>query len=150
MAERTSAQKRAAAANIKKAQEARARKQREKALAKMDEDLENLKDKVETKVEDKVDKAVKEYLGKVNRSKLKDEFLQVFHDMGGRGALKKWAKDHQTEYYKMMTAMLKAETEKEGGGGGGVTVNFDFGDTKPETINITPDKPSEDNGSNAT
>jgi len=121
--------------NLEKAQRKNAEKKRQKELAKMDQDLENLKDKVD----DKVDAQISKLLKKLDRKQLKDHILQVFYDMGGARALKKFAKDNPAKYYSLMAGILKADTEKEANMGGGVVVNI-FG-LDDDTIDITPGKP---------
>jgi hypothetical protein len=133
--EPTKFQTRARNKNLERAREVNAKKKREKEIAKLDEKLGDLSETID----DAVDTQVKKQLGKLDRKKLKDQILQVFHDMGGTRAMKKWAKDNPGKYYTLMANILKTDSDKELGGGGGVTVTFDFG-LPPKTIDITPDK----------
>lgn len=126
----------AAKDNLKKAQLARSIQFKKKKFAEFDRSLKHLADKIDLEVE----KQVTKHLGKLDRKKLKDEFLQIFYDMGGRKAATKWAKENPSKYYSLMAAIVKAEAEKEGGGNKGIEVNFMFGDNKEAAIDITPDK----------
>ena len=130
----TGAQIRARKLNLEKALKTNAEKKRKKALLKMDQDLDDLKDKVDTKVDLQVQKLLK----KLDRKQLKDHVLQVFYDMGGIRALKKWAKENPAKYYSLMAGILKADAEKEANMGGGVVVNI-FG-LEDDAIDITPGK----------
>lgn len=123
--------------NLAKGRAIAAENKRKRDLIKMDEDLNDLKDKVD----DKVDEQVKKALGKVDRKRLKDEVLQVFQDMGGRKKMMKWAKDNPGKYYTIMANIIKAETEKEGGGGGKVQVNIYGLEDKSIDITPTPQEP---------
>jgi len=129
----TGAQIRARKLNLEKALKTNAEKKRKRELAKMDQDLDDLKDKVDHKVDAQVAKLLK----KLDRKQLKDHVLQVFYDMGGVRALKKFAKENPAKYYSLMAGILKADAEKEASTGGGVVVNFDFG-IAPKEIDITP------------
>ena len=131
----TGAQIRARKLNLDKALKTNAEKKRKRELAKMDQDLDDLKDKVDTKVDAQVAKLLK----KLDRKQLKDHVLQVFYDMGGIRAMKKWAKDNPGKYYTLMAGILKADAEKEASTGGGVTISI-FG-VKEDAIDITPGKP---------
>lgn len=131
--ERSGAQKRATLENLRKANIARETKQRKKKLFEIDTGLKDLSGKID----DKVAEQVEARLRKLDRGKLKDEVLQVFYDMGGAKALKRWAKDNPTKYYSMMTAIIKAEAESSGGGGRGVTVNV-FGGRASREKDVTP------------
>ena len=128
--------KRACAKNLEKAREANRKKQHEKEMVKVDERLKDLSDDID----DAVDKQVANRLKKFDRKKLKDEVLQVFYDMGGTRAMKKWAKDNKGAYYKLMAAILKVDNDKEGAGRGGVTVNIFDPKASDKIIDITPDK----------
>jgi hypothetical protein len=134
--EPTGAQIRARLKNLERANEVAAKKKRERELAKIDAKLNDLTETVDDKVAEQVEKRLK----KLDRGKLKDEVLQVFYDMGGAKALKKWAKANPTKYYSMMSAIIKAESDKEQGSGSGVVVNFFGMEELHKTINITPDK----------
>lgn len=132
--EPTEFQKRARKENLKKAQAINAENKRKKDMIALDVRLNNLGGEIDETVE----KQVIERLGKLDRKRLKDEVLQVFHDMGGKRAMKKWAKDNPGAYYKLMATILKTESDKGDAGGGGVTVNL-FG-LEPKEIDITPGK----------
>ena len=125
-------QDRARAKNLERAREVNAKKKREKEIVKLDEKLGDLTEDIDNKVEAQV----KKHLGKLDRKKLKDQVLQVFHDMGGTRAMKKWAKENPGKYYTLMANILKTDSDKGDGGGGGVTVNL-FG-LEPDSIDITP------------
>jgi len=43
----------------------------------------------------------------------KDSCIEVYESMGGDAQMKKWAKDNQTEFYKMMKQMLPKEISVE-------------------------------------
>jgi restriction endonuclease Mrr len=131
----TEFQIRARKENLKKAQTINAENKRKKDMIALDVRLNNLGGEIDETVE----KQVIERLGKLDRKRLKDEVLQVFHDMGGKRAMKKWAKANEGAYYKLMAAILKTESDKVDAGGGGVTVNL-FGLESVE-VDITPDKP---------
>lgn len=133
--EPTGPQLRARKLNLEKAQKTLAEKRRQKELAKMDQDLIDLKDKVD----DKVDAQIATLLKKLDRKQLKDHVLQVFYDMGGIRAMKKWARENPGKYYTLMAGILKADAEKEASTGGGVTISI-FG-VKEDAIDITPGKP---------
>lgn len=132
--EPSAAQLRACRLNLEKANKNRAERKRQAELVKMDKDLDNLKDKVDTKVDAQVAKLLK----KLDRKQLKDHVLQVFYDMGGIRAMKKWARENPGKYYTLMAGILKADAEKEASTGGGVTVNI-FG-VDDDAIDITPGK----------
>lgn len=132
----TEFQLRARKENLKKANAVNAERKRKKDMVKLDERLSDISDEID----DSVEKQVKKHLGKIDRNKLKNEVLQVFHDMGGRKEMRKWAKDNPGKYYTLMSNILKAESDKGDGGGGGVTVNlFGLGPDNAE-IDITPAK----------
>lgn len=49
--------------------------------------------------------------GAVNRyTKLKEEFLTAFDEMGGRKALVEWAKANQRDYYGLLVRLMPRET----------------------------------------
>lgn len=131
----TEFQIRARKENLKKAVAVNAEKKRKKDMIALDERLNNLGGEIDETVE----KQVIERLGKLDRKRLKDEVLQVFHDMGGKRAMKRWAKENQGAYYKLMAAILKTESDKGDAGAAGVTVNL-FGLERAE-VDITPGKP---------
>jgi hypothetical protein len=132
----TEFQVRARKENLKKAQAINAENKRKKDMIALDIRLNNLGGEIDETVE----KQVIERLGKLDRKRLKDEVLQVFHDMGGKREMKRWAKANPGAYYKLMAVILKTESDNGAPTGGGVTVTFDLG-LPVKTIDVTPDKP---------
>jgi len=133
--------------NMQKAHMAKKVKYRDKELAKIDERIHELKDEVEHRIDTSVETEVKNRMAKLtDRKFLKEQFLGVFLKVGGAEGMVEWVKEsaaNRKEYYKMFSAMLKAETESAnaaGQGGGGVTVNF-FGleeGSVAKTIEVKP------------
>ncbi|MCK5610725.1 hypothetical protein KAR91_53120 [Candidatus Pacearchaeota archaeon] len=131
----SAAKARACKLNLGKALEGARKARAAKALQKIEDDLQNLSGKMEGKLEVKIE----EHLKRLDRSKMKDDILKVFYDMGGTRALKKFAKDKPGEYYKMVLTLLKAETDAKKEAGGGVVVNI-HGLPGDAAIDITPEK----------
>jgi hypothetical protein len=132
----SAAQKRACKLNLEKAAEGARKARAQKALDKIEDDLKNLAGKVDDKLEVKIE----EHLKRLDRSKMKDDILKVFYDLGGTRALKKFAKEKPAEYYKMVITILKAETDAKKEAGGGVVVNI-HGLPGDAAIDITPEAP---------
>lgn len=103
----TGAQVRASERNLKKANEANAVKKRKNEIIKLDEKL----DTVAERIEDEIEKRVAERFKKVDRKDLKNEILQIFYEMGGKRALKKFAKENPAKYYALMEKVMKTETD---------------------------------------
>lgn len=112
------ARTRASRRNLQKANEARALKLRERKLQELDEAKQEVN------------------LARLDRKRLKEDFLKVFYLIGGISAVEKWAKKdpkNRTEYYRLMASMLKSDAEAQAGSRPMVSINF-IGMPAPENI----------------
>lgn len=101
--------------NMQRAREARMLKIREKKDKEIIKKIDNLAltvdDKVEKEIEEKVNRMIKE----ADTDKIKSDFLKVFYEVGGIKGMVQWIKKNiknRTEYYKLLTGLLKSESQK--------------------------------------
>lgn len=118
-AEMSEAKKRACEKNLARAREVIQAKKRNNEIKELDKKLDN----VAERIEDEVEKRVAERFKNVDRKDLKNEILQVFYEVGGKRALKKFAKKNPAKYYALMEKVLKGEGDS-GPQGKGVTINI--------------------------